>query len=756
MRVLVNYAPEEKKFLPMLSYHMKQAGLDGVATYSEHTIQQLQDKAKANFCKAILLCNEDTLKNLVAGKNPTLDQHRGSRLNYDIPVVVCNSLSHIKTVSHGEWLLQSDLAKFKHLARPPIQFDFTALTTADKFAPALAALSRAILIAYDIETDLLNDDPDDIEAGDTVITCCSWTGVYEDGSYQTFVLPLISFGLDHWTSDDDYAKSINLLRAVNSLPVPKAMQNGMYDALHSIRYHAPVVNWQVDTLGIAHSTFSELPKTLDFIASYQLYDYIYWKEEADLSKKVQDVYQYWGYNAKDSWYTARIAIEQIRTMPAYAKKNYAFQFKLVYPCLYTSFEGILIDNEERLKQREIAQGKLEEAKEKLCVMFADPGFNPGSWQQVEHYIYKVFGAKKPGIGKSKSGTDEKNLVEVGKQHPLLSKLTSEIITYRGEQKAIGTYFEFKQLNSRLLYSIDPFGTETSRMACRSSSMWCGTQVQNIPKYAKSMLIADEGYEMVEVDNSQSEARCTAYCSAEWALADALETPGRDFYRYLGTLFFSIPYEEVTDFLRNKVIKKVVHGTNYVMGAKTFTENIGTEILHEAAGKLGLKLVPIPNKNKPDERSIFGFAKELLELYHVPFPNIRKWYKKLHDEIQATGYLTGPLGNVRKFFGDIAQDHKMLRGAVAHQPQNLSVHILNIGLWKIYKQLVLTSEGKFRLKAQVHDSVLAQYPIAERHIWIPAMQKLMYNPQVINGRTLIIPTEAEHGVNWKNKTKYVPE
>lgn len=403
----------------------------------------------------------------------------------------------------------------------------------------------------------------------------------------------------------------------------------------------------------------------------------------------------------------------------------------------------------------MAEEALQEALRKLRIMMADPDFNPGSWQQVEHYVYKVMGAQRPRIGKSKSCTDAKNLEAVGKQHPLLLKITNEILTYRENSKAIGTYFEFKQKNGRLLYGIDPFGTETSRMACKSSSMWCGTQVQNIPKYAKSMLIADDGYELVEVDNSQSEARCTAYCAMEWALADALETPGRDFYKYLGTLFFNMKYEEVTDFFRNKVLKRIVHGTNYVMGAKTFSENIGVEILYETAAKLGLHIVPAPRKHVTTEHTLLGFAKSLLELYHRPFPGIRKWYERLRTEIATTGKLVGPLGNTRVFFGDIEKDHKMLRGAVAHQPQNLSVHILNMGMWKVYKQLVLTSDGKFRLKAQVHDSLLAQYPKEERSIWVPKMVECMTNPVTINGRVLRIPVEAECGPNWKAKSKVDP-
>jgi DNA polymerase I-like protein with 3'-5' exonuclease and polymerase domains len=531
------------------------------------------------------------------------------------------------------------------------------------------------------------------------------------------------------------------------------MQNGTYDSIHSIRYHAYPRNWVLDTMALAHCEYSELPQTLDFIASYHLYDYIYWKDDADAAKKGKDIKKYWAYNAKDSWNTMRIALSQVKNMPAYARANYKTQFKLVYPAIYCAFEGIKIDNIKRKSLRAESDKQLNESLDLLQTMFADPNFNPGSWQQVEKYIYKVFGAKRPKIGKSKSCTDEKNLNAVAEQHPLLAKLTEQILSYRGAQKAIGTYFDFEQLNERLLYSLDPFGTETDRMACRASSLWVGTQVQNIPSYAKPMLIADEGYELVEVDNKQSEARCTAYCAQEEALIAALESATHDFYRTLGTLFFNIPYEEVSDFFRNKVLKKIVHGTNYMMGAATFIENIGVQILHETANALGLKLVPIPTKNHPEEKTIKQFAKELLDAYHEPFPGVREWYKKIYNEINVTGKLVSPLGHTRAFFGDIKKNHTILRGAVAHQPQNLSVAILNKGLWKVYKELVIPSAGEFRLKAQVHDSILAQYLKTKRDYYIPKMQELMDNPVIVHGRTLRIPTDAKYGVNWKDCIEY---
>lgn len=746
MRVLLNYEKTEKDYLGLMAYMFRQLGVDAVSTASNLGIEELMSKAKMAECHAIICNNEQTLRNLVPGDKPTADKWRGSRLNFDVPVIIVNKLAHLHSVPHGRWLMEKDLLKLKKIHIKSKPFTYTKLLDRYNMEFALDVLAESIFIAHDVETRTLKTSSE-LEGGPTIITCAAWTGVTEAGKFNTFVLPLVDFTEDHWPDDRDYIAAIKFMRAANATKIPKAMHNGMYDATHTIIYNCEPAQYTLDTMGFAHAEYSELPKTLDFVSSYLLYDYIYWKDDAEHASKKRDQEKYWAYNAKDTWHTARIMIEQLRHSQTYAFKNYAKQFPLTYPSLYSNFEGLKIDQEKRIHLRTRAEARLVEARARLHVMFADPNFNPGSWQQVEKYVYEVFGAQKPKVGKSKSGTDEKNLKVVAEQHPLLARIVDEILEYRGNQKAIGTYFDFLQKNGRLLWALNPFGTGTTRMACQASSLWCGTQVQNVPGYAKEMLIADEGFEIFEADNKQSEGRTTAYLSQEEALIAALEDAEKDFYRTLGTLFFEMPYEEVSDFFRNKVLKKIVHGTNYMMGDKTFLENIGARILYETASKIGISIVDIPRKNHPEEKTLRGFAGSLLELYHKPFPRIRKWYQEIKAEIDSTGMLVSPLGQTRKFFGDINKNHAMLRGAVAHAPQQLSVEILNKGFIRAYKEICLPSEGDYRIKAQIHDSIFGQWRITRRDEFARKTAECMYNPVIIHGRQLVIPIDIKYGQNW---------
>ena len=766
MRILVNYNKAEQSHIPILQYHLRARNLQAIATNMTLTPGELVAKAQQSNCQAILLCNPDTLLQCVPGTKPSLDLYRGSLLNFSVPTVVCNSLLHTTTVPYGAWLLGVDLDKFKTLSQAyKTKFKLTILEDRFLMEEAYNVLSNSVCISYDIETKTLNEDEELLKGGDTIITCASWTAISADGDLQTYVLPLVDFLVDHWQSDEEYAYALSFLRRVNLLPIPKVMHNGLYDCLHSIVYGAYPIEWTLDTMAMMHSEYSSLPKSLDFVASITLPDYMQWKTESEAASKSHDIKAYWTYNGKDTWFTARILLHYLKHLPAYAKKNYSMQFPLVYPCLYGAFEGLLIDQDVRKDLRDKAEAQLTRALKELQIMLADENFNPGSYRHVQHYIYDVIGAADPRIGQKRDaktgkrtrmvrGTDEKNLKAIGEQHPILLKVTSSILDYRESAKAIGTYFDFFQLNGRLLWNLNPFGTETDRMACNSSSFWCGTQVQNIPPYAKDMLVADEDFTLIEFDNSQSEARCTAYLAQEENLIAALEDPLKDFYKSLGTLFFGIPYPEVTKELRNEVLKKIVHGTNYMMGAATFIENAGVKKLIAGAALLGIN-ISMEKKAPEGYMTMKEFATYLLEAYHTPFPRVRAWYKEIANTISTTHMLVSPLGHTRYFFGDINKDHNMLRGAVAHAPQNLSVSILNIGLKKIWK-LVKEGSGNIRFKAQIHDSVFLQIHNSILDKTIPQVQELLRNPVTIHGRTLVIPVDYKYGKSWGDMVEVKPQ
>ena len=198
MKILLNYDKAEKEYLSSFAYIMRNMGIDAVSTAKNLTISELMSLAKQTECQFVVCCNEQTLRYLVPGDKPTVDMWRGSRLNFEIPCLIINKLAHIHTVPHGSWLLEQDLSKLKYYAHKPVPFRYHKIMDRYAMEAALEEFAAAIFIAYDIETKtykpIVGEDENAPEqAGETVITCASWTGVFSDGSLKTIVLPLIDY-----------------------------------------------------------------------------------------------------------------------------------------------------------------------------------------------------------------------------------------------------------------------------------------------------------------------------------------------------------------------------------------------------------------------------------------------------------------------------------------------------------------------------------------------------------------------------------
>lgn len=771
--ILVNCMPEERGMLKTLEWLLGNAGHTGVVVTKTLTATQAISIARTANCSAILLSNSNTLAQLVPSEKPSLSDWRGSRINLTVPVIVMAPLDHVFSKAEGRWLLEKDIAKLA-LARMPVEpFKYTLLNNPNLFPEWLEKAANAVVIGEDIETDqhgmarkkgsskrvpCFHPGTLDVAGlGETWITCVAFSLLMPNGDIDTCVLPLVNGGgEDYWLDDSNYAKAIGFLRDMNAQPAAKCFHNGLYDCFHLIRYRAWPKNWTLDTMGLSHSWYSELPKTLSFLASWLLYDAYYWKDLADSTHKSKDMESYWLYNAKDTWMMMRCLRELMLRGDSWMFTNYAKAFRQCYPSLYGAFEGWLVDLDKRDELALDAADRLQNARNRLRLIADDANFNPGSSQQVSHLIHDIMGAKKNPRAKSASATDKKSRTYIAAQHPILTRVVELVNDYAKDAKAISTYYSYLVYHSRLLFSLDPFGTDTGRAASRASAAWVGTQIQNQPPYAKPMYKCDPGYIGFELDYKKAEAVCTAHLAGCATLIELLYDESQDFYKRLGVLFFRMDYEAITKEFRNKVLKKIQHGTNYMMGALTFIDNLDDiNVMYFAAQLLQLKISANPSKHSKNELTISQFAQRLLDSYHVPFPEVKLWWAAIKEEIRSTGKLVSPTGHVRVFFGDITKDHKVWRSGVAHQPQNLSVENLALGYWKAWKYACsYPVKEALRLKTQIHDSLNGQVLISEaRHI-IPELAKLVRAECMVKGRLMTIDVDIEvYHTNWAEKVAW---
>ena len=634
------------------------------------------------------------------------------------PALLLPPLKSAVTQNVGNFLLGRYLRKLYNpnsfTIMPPLRWE---LGTQANYSAALALMERAKIISVDIET---KKDP-------LLITSVSYTGWFGGADARTIVFPVNADTVD-WVFD--------VLAMFNASAPPKLMQNGQYDAAWFLRFNIPLHNYLWDTYNLMHCWFSELPKDLAFIASFTLLNFRFWKDE-----NVRDLYEY---NAKDTHNTLFAFLAMMAEYPAYASRNYRQEFPLVFPALHCGIEGILVDPEERGRLRAIEQGKVDSSLEELRQLIGIDVFNPGSSQQVLKLMHAL------GY-KQAAGTDKIEMQKFAEAHPLFTYVADLIRKNRKANKAISTYYDMTLCCGRLIYKLDPAGTETGRLASQSSPFWTGTQIQNIPAYCKTMFIPDAGYLMSEVDNSQSESRCTAYISEDLQLIDSVEN-SPDFHCTNASLFFGIPFDQLfqvehfdedgnhfpAKVLRKDVrtvSKRVNHGANYNMGPDVLVDTMGTaEVLR--AGRL-LKLPPAWRPRR--------IAEFLLECFHRAYPNIAgKYYKEVISEIVRTGYLVGATGWTRRTFLQPTKSKLDLNSAVAHAPQSLSVMLVNKAFFRVWKELQIKSNSrKLRLKAQIHDSIFFQYPVGGEAV-VQEVSELMKIPCVVNGRTMIIPNDPKFG------------
>ena len=634
-------------------------------------------------------------------------------------IIFLPDLKTIYSLPHGSFVIKHFLKEKllgKLLSKDKFTWSFCDYGNLEEWC---CILSQALFIAVDIET----------SKEGLLITSVAYTAMLPNYTTRTVVVKLAP------DSDIDFA--FTAIDRFNSLPNPKVMQNGQYDSTYFCRFNVPLVNWRYDTAYLMHCIFCELPKDLSYISSLFLSDFQYWKDEAG--------WNLYEYNAKDTHNTAWTYLAQLfyikRYNCEYAYRNYALLFPIVYPALSCGLEGLIVIEEEMQRLKADAEEKKAKAKGALNFLLGTTTFNPASPKQV--------GALFEAMGHKQDSTDKVATQAFYEASPINEPLVDYINAYRKAAKASGSYFSLDLLNGRCMYMLNPFGTKTGRMASKESNFWCGTQIQNVPGYAKVMFKSEDGWTFIAVDKSQSESYCTGYLVNEPGLINAVTT-SPDFHCQNASMFFGVPFNELYDVIKKKVLRKdirtlakrVNHGANYNMGARKLLQTMGT-----AAVLLAKKLL-----NLPGHWNVLKVCDFLLSCFDKAYPRIRgDYHAEVKQEVAKTGKLyIDCIGYTRRTFLNPAANKLHLNECVAHKPQSLSVHLVNKAFLRCWLELQLGKyNGKYRLKAQVHDEILsiATDDIAEEAAKLQA--EYMVIPTEINGQVMAIPSTIATGKLWSD-------
>jgi len=796
--------PEDKEYIPYLkglfNGHTVWVCLEPMVMLTHLEMYCEKKRVTRVVCTSVPL-----LQKLVERAGSTvipksISDYAGSVFTYkSLEIVFISPLRQLFTVPYGKFLAQRYISKVCAATSWPeaTNFEWHVLDSASKTEAAYHDLSQAYAIAADIET----------FQTPLSIRCIGYCGVFigTGGRLATrsYVLPM------------DSVFNLVWMRKINDLPAQKIFQNGKYDNAYLLRYNAPARNWLWDTQHFFHSWYSELPKDLAFLNAFFLRKVVYWKDLAETS----DLYEYYKYNAMDTWATANVWVQQLLGAPDWARRNYTLEFPLVYPCLLAEMTGLKRDHDALLSARSRIDTEEEAALSSLRRMLGAPSFNPGSPVQVKSLL-KLLGCA------DIDSTNEKDLSKAKLRHPLNARVIDKVLSIRGLRKLATTYLRIdddadkngkgggKEFHGRILYNLNPHGTDTGRLASREHHFWTGLQIQNVPRgepgepsHTKTTICADDGFYLGESDLEQAESRDSAFISGDAALIAAVSSD-RDFHSHNASAFFGRPYESIYDSAAGKtkdkplrdLSKRTNHGATYNMGPDVMVDTMGLDKVWMAKKLLALPYI-----------AAGAVAEHLLTKFHLTYPKLRgpihirndqvrmvlkldkcehklyspgTYYASVAYEVTTTRRITSRAYHhteanrlqygsdekavrtyiesgdwTRYCFGKPDSSKPDLNALVAHCPQSLNARTLNEAWLRVFYDVALPNPETFRLHAQIHDSILFSYA-AGHEVHAQRVRECMEIPVTVRDisgvyRTFTVPAALKLGRVDKVSGKLIP-
>jgi len=525
--------------------------------------------------------------------------------------------------------------------------------------------------------------------------------------------------VDHYWCEEEERE---ILRACSDLlgdsKVEKIAQNFPFDARYlEGEFGIRVENLWMDTMVAHHVCYSELPKSLDFLASIytRIPYYSDYERAGDLST--------WTYNCYDCIATFKVAEKLEKEMEELGVSD--FYRDLAQPAMIAlaraGNRGILVDQVERKKLDQETEIELEEVKKSLAQV---AGFevNPNSPKQVKELLYTVMKLAPQFHRKTrKETTDEAAIDKLQAKYPEHQKLFNLLIKYRELTKLLGTFLRSSlNVQGRMETSYNATGTVTGRISSSTTIEGLGGNMQQVPRGDfRRIYIAPPGKVLIKVDLSQAEIRAVAWFARIKSLIEKFQDPNFDVHKWNATLVYGVPLEEVTSNQRQQA-KHCLHSANYRGSPRTAVKHA---------------------------KVAYQVAKVALERYKAALPELPLWWIEIEDEVRSVGRLRTPLGRLRIFFG--RRDESLFRSATAQLPQSTVGDIINRGFFLLDERL---PEGCFPL-LQVHDEIIVEALEDKVDECVKLIRECLEIPiEFPNLPPLLIPADISKGPNWWNQEK----
>jgi uracil-DNA glycosylase family 4 len=709
----------------------------------------------------------------------SITKYRGSLLVYGPSAVkVCPTIHPAAILRdpaaaplcRADWRRIAEEAKTRELVLPHREHQIRP--TRDDLTDLLVEATRADCLAIDIETPRertyvagKRKGAKKQVLGDPRVAC---VGVAVSAT-RSLTIPTT---WSYWQSTNALGAAWSVIRALANLPVPKAMQNGLFDAWW-LSGGGRVggrgggggggdggwlgggggggVGWGVGPGGLRAWRWDPmcLHHVLDPVGAHDLATMAsvdtrepYWKDDtkaaADLPAEAPDdaLDAFWRYNGKDCCVTWELADLYARRVEAAGQTPFYFRHYVAMwaPLLRMMLDGVAVDDARRQERLTAVAARIRETRAALAALAGEPLTGPKgapSPQRIARFLYERLRLPKQtakGAAGRTATTNEIALRRLALRYPTVAGAPCGMLLDLRRQSKLGTFLSEGAADGdgrvRTTYR---FTTTTGRLASGKAPNRRGMNLQNVDRETRDLFVADAGQVLVEVDLSQAESRVVYVLTGDPELIRLARTPPWvfDVHRRNAGIIFRVAESQVTADQRY-LGKRAVHASHYGM----------------RGGKLSEVLLLDGVVETPEA------CDRMIEAYLAAHPAIVEWQRRVRRRLLEEHCLTTTWGRLLDF-GELAAakrlDDEAFRQGYAFQPQSEVADLLNqYGLIPFSR----VAEGfGAALRLQVHDALVVSCPPALAWAVAEWLRGSLERPRRYGGVELTIPVDVKIGRTW---------
>lgn len=454
-----------------------------------------------------------------------------------------------------------------------------------------------------------------------------------------------------------------------------------------------------------------------------------------------ELYQYQAYDTCTTWKLYFLLNEELRQ-----------------PKLRSAFENILMPAAEMLGEvrqngvnidvtymrwlETTLREQLAAKVNAIRVSAGKPELNPNSTKQLAVILYDEIGVPKPP--NKKDGTENRTtaakwLQQLEEWNVNSNGIIPELLSLRKMAKILTTYVTGMlgviHTDGKLRPNLNLCGTETGRLASATPN------IQNIPRKTKkgepseyeypygNMIrygfVPTPGYSLSEIDYSQLEFRCVAWCSQDEALIKAFNS-GADFHTSVAAEVY------------NKSLADVTHNERFSMKAVNFGILYGRGAESLAAGELRELVLNVKEFEQCKSKKLrfemwktaVAKAQKFIDQFRARFPGNTQWIQETKDTLLKKKYVESPFGRRRRF--PLLMQRNVadcLREGVNMVIQSMASDMCLMSGYQIHTTL---PKDDVRILFFVHDAIMFEIKTELLDTYLPQIQHIMEHPSVLNG------------------------